>query len=77
MPLLIISNSIIESFQKPESFQGPYYHPICYKILKACFFGKSSDDGVAFSEFFAPIKPQTIALIFTAVSRSLCVSVSA
>ncbi|KIO23147.1 hypothetical protein M407DRAFT_78474 [Tulasnella calospora MUT 4182] len=59
------------TYEKPESFQGPYYHPLCYKILKTCFFSKTSDDGVAHSGFFSPINPETIALIFTAIRMSL------
>ncbi|KIO16785.1 hypothetical protein M407DRAFT_85614, partial [Tulasnella calospora MUT 4182] len=57
--------------EKPESFDGPYYHPICFKTLKSCFFGKSTDDGVAFSDWFSPIRMETIALVFTAVRMCL------
>ncbi|KIO16783.1 hypothetical protein M407DRAFT_85608 [Tulasnella calospora MUT 4182] len=59
------------TYEKPESFKGPYYHPLCYKILKMCFFSKASDDGVAFSDFFSPIRAETIALIFTAIRMCL------
>ncbi|KIO17105.1 hypothetical protein M407DRAFT_85296, partial [Tulasnella calospora MUT 4182] len=59
------------TYAKPESLQGPYYHPLCYKILKTCFFSRAGDDGVAFSDFFSPIRPETIALVFTAVRYKL------
>ncbi|KIO15374.1 hypothetical protein M407DRAFT_13316, partial [Tulasnella calospora MUT 4182] len=52
--------------EEPESRKGTYYHPLCYKIIKTCFFSKATDDRVLFPEFFNPIRAKTVALVFTA-----------
>ncbi|KIO21134.1 hypothetical protein M407DRAFT_245579 [Tulasnella calospora MUT 4182] len=58
-------------YEKSDTLDGPYYHPLCYKIIKASFFSRASDDGIVFSEFFNPIRPQTIALVYTAIRMCL------
>lgn len=39
--------------------------------MKASFFGSLKDKGLVHTDYFNPIRPQTIAFIFTTVS-SLC-----
>jgi len=40
---------------------------LCIQSCKDTWFSRSTDDGVVYQQYFNPIRPQTVALIFTAV----------
>lgn len=65
---------LLITVQDPETRSGPYYHSLIYKVLKATFFSKSSDDGVVHQEYFNPVRAETVALIATSVRHFCAIS---
>ena len=53
--------------QEPAELEGPWYNPILYKAVKSMWFNSPKDDGIVHSDYFDPMSPVTIALVFTAV----------
>jgi hypothetical protein len=44
-----------------------WFNPVLYLAIKSMWFESTKDGGVAFEQYFKPIRAETIAIVFTAV----------
>lgn len=59
---------MLQKWQDPENPEGMWYGEILFKIVRKMWFANAKDDGIIHSSHFNPIQPETMALVWTAVS---------
>ncbi|KAG8929627.1 hypothetical protein FRC01_004016 [Tulasnella sp. 417] len=62
---------LYEKWQDPAKPEGMWFGEILFKIVRKMWFANSRDEGIIHSSHFNPVRPETIALVWTAVRCAL------
>lgn len=62
---------LYERWQDPAKPEGMWFGEILFKIVRKMWFAHSRDEGIIHSSHFNPVRPETMALVWTAVRCAL------